>query len=204
MDEEQQHLESLRRAHQKRLRALELRAATEGQNTPVEVLTELDDIRREVSDIDSRLAILKASASNANHPSDQEDARKETYPVPPNLEAIVLLQPQDTVMRALHDLIERGIVLSDQVRTSPPTSQQELDLVSSLWHRWRQMTEQTLRQAFSSLEPLQRLKALNPQHLDFTQSWEVRANALVPDIEHELANLRNLVQRLKNYPEHQG
>lgn len=57
------------------------------------------------------------------------------------------------------------------------------------------------RQSFSSSEPLQRLKALTPRHLDFEESWQNRAKNLPRDIEKELAYLENLLIRLDNYEE---
>jgi hypothetical protein len=105
------------------------------------------------------------------------------------------------VAHDLQDLMMRGASQLDRVRTSPPTSQAALDAESSVWHRWRQSTQQALRGSFSSSKPLQWLDALILPHLDFGQAWETRANALLADYEQDLSFLSDLVARLENYPE---
>lgn len=113
--------------------------------------------------------------------------------------AITLRKPKAEVATELQRQIERGEILLNELRKSPPSSQQELDKWSRCWHDWRRYSEQTIWQSFSSPEPLQWLKDLVPSHLDFKRSWEVRAKNLPRDIEGELALLKNLLVRLDNY-----
>jgi hypothetical protein len=56
MSEQQQHLEKLLLAHQRRLQALELQAASFGLLTPPHISTEIEDIRREIAAIEAQLA----------------------------------------------------------------------------------------------------------------------------------------------------
>jgi hypothetical protein len=55
MDEQRQHLETLRQAHLRRLRELELKAAAFGLNTPAEFATEMADIRAKLTELDQQL-----------------------------------------------------------------------------------------------------------------------------------------------------
>lgn len=64
MIDDRQHLESLRQAHLKRLRVLEIKEAQQGQNTPAEIVIELEEIRHRISDIESRLANLSTPVEN--------------------------------------------------------------------------------------------------------------------------------------------
>lgn len=109
---------------------------------------------------------------------------------------ITLMKPKAGVATELLSQIERGETL---LRESPPSSQQELNEWSRYWHDWRRYSERILRESFSSPEPLQWLKDLVPRHLNFRQSWEVRAKDFSRDIEAELALLKNLLVRLDNY-----
>jgi 3-keto-disaccharide hydrolase len=60
MDEEQrQHLETLHRIYQKRVRILEQEEALMGPQTPPHVLIELDDLRKKIADIDAQLTGVK-------------------------------------------------------------------------------------------------------------------------------------------------
>jgi len=54
--EQRQHLEELRNRHQRRLRELELQAATRGLSTPPEIRMEIEDIWAEIFRIDTELA----------------------------------------------------------------------------------------------------------------------------------------------------
>jgi hypothetical protein len=56
MSEQQQHLEKLILAHQRRLQALELQAASFGLLTPPHISTEIEDIRKEIAAIEAQLA----------------------------------------------------------------------------------------------------------------------------------------------------
>lgn len=55
-EQQRQHLEKLRLVHQKRLQALELQAANFGLSTPPHVLVEIEDIRKEISAIETQFA----------------------------------------------------------------------------------------------------------------------------------------------------
>src|SRR5262245_45797872 len=55
MDDQRQHLDALRQAHQRRLHELELKEAAFGLNTPPEVRTELADIRAKIAELDKQL-----------------------------------------------------------------------------------------------------------------------------------------------------
>lgn len=67
MDEHQQHLDKLRIAHQKRLQILELQAANFGLSTPPHILTEIEDIQRQISSIDAQLRIDESSVQPILH-----------------------------------------------------------------------------------------------------------------------------------------
>lgn len=96
--------------------------------------------------------------------------------------------------------IERGENLLTKLKKSPPSSQTELDLYSRDWHRWRQYSEQILRDSFNTQEPLRWLKSITPHHQDYSEpAWEARAGNLNLDIERELAFLKNLAARVDNY-----
>jgi hypothetical protein len=57
--EQQQHLETLQRIYNKRVRILEQEEALMGPQTPPHVLIELDDLRKKISDIDAQLTGVK-------------------------------------------------------------------------------------------------------------------------------------------------
>lgn len=114
---------------------------------------------------------------------------------------IKLTRSRAAVRQLLEDCIERGAFLGDEVRKSPPSSDVELDAHSRLWHSWRVYCEQAMRESFSTGQPLQWLKELRPQHLDFRKPWEERAKHLPTDIHQELRYLENLLGRLENYEE---
>lgn len=68
MDEQQrQHLEKLRIVHQKRLQTLELQAANFGLSAPPHVLTEIEDIQRQISSIERQLNISKSPPQPISH-----------------------------------------------------------------------------------------------------------------------------------------
>jgi hypothetical protein len=115
--------------------------------------------------------------------------------------AIMLTRSKKKVEEELRGQIIRGNMLLEEVHRSPPSSRNDLDTFSRNWHTWRVFSEQIMRESFSSLEPLERIKALTPRHLDFGQSWQKRAENLPKDIEKELAYLGNLLIRLDNYQE---
>lgn len=115
--------------------------------------------------------------------------------------AIKLTRPKEEVAKELQDQIVRGKILLDNLQKSPPTSRGELDSHSRYWHDWRRYSEQVMWQSFSSQEPVERLKALVPRHLDFEKPWQTRAKSLPGDIEKELAYFENLLARLDNYEE---
>jgi hypothetical protein len=60
-DKQRQHLDELRRTYQRRLRVLELQAASFGLSAPPHVLTEIEDIREKIAAIDTQLAESKQS-----------------------------------------------------------------------------------------------------------------------------------------------
>ena len=95
--------------------------------------------------------------------------------------------------------IKRGKILFDKLQKSPPSSPEQLGEQSKKWHSWRQSTEQSMRELFSSLEPLHWLMELKPRHLDFEKPWKERARHLHQDIEKEISFFQNLLQRLGNY-----
>jgi hypothetical protein len=163
------------------------------------------DIQEACADIRRIKTTLRNwSATVEDLPDDDADRRTLIHPAPSEQKGILLLRSREAVRHDLQDQIMRGAILRDHIRTSPPPSQAALDAESSAWHRWRQISIQTFRESFSAPEPLQWLDALSVRHLDFAQSWETRANALLPDIEQELAYLNNLSMRLNNYPERDG
>jgi hypothetical protein len=55
MNSEQEHIEKLRSAYEKRLRILELKEAQQGYNTPAEVLMEITDLQNKIEALDRRL-----------------------------------------------------------------------------------------------------------------------------------------------------
>jgi predicted ATPase len=72
MDNEQrQHLESLRRLHQRRLQALELRTALHGGATPPEVSIEIEDIQTIIASLDTQLKQDLRTASPGEHSTPQ-------------------------------------------------------------------------------------------------------------------------------------
>jgi len=54
-DEQRRHLEALRRDHQRRLQVLERQQATQGLQTPPQILTEIEDILAAITTIEARL-----------------------------------------------------------------------------------------------------------------------------------------------------
>jgi len=99
----------------------------------------------------------------------------------------------------LTNLIEVGDSLLDLVRKSRPSTLEELDARSRDWHKWRQFSEQSMRELFTPPMPLAWLKELRPKHLDFEKPLEERAKDLLRDVEKETLYFRNLLQRLDNY-----
>jgi len=55
-DRQRQHLENLRRSHQRRLQVLELQAAAFGLTAPPHVLIEIEDLKQTIAAIDAQLA----------------------------------------------------------------------------------------------------------------------------------------------------
>lgn len=55
------NLAELRREHERRLRYLELRAARDGDDTPAQVLTEIEDIQSKIAEIDQTLGVVAAA-----------------------------------------------------------------------------------------------------------------------------------------------
>src|SRR6266498_5360912 len=53
--EHREHLKDLRQIHQKRLRVLEQAAATRGLDAQPHIKTEIDDIQKEIANIDEQL-----------------------------------------------------------------------------------------------------------------------------------------------------
>lgn len=120
---------------------------------------------------------------------------------PPQNFAISLTKSKREVEKELQDQIERGRVLLNELQKKPILNREDIDVFSSYWHNWRRGSEQILSLSFSSSEPLQWLKALAPNHLDFSKSAQYRAKKLRDDIDQELAYLENLLLRLGNYGE---
>jgi len=113
-----EHLESLLKAHQKRLHALELKAALQGQNTPAEILIEIDDLRETIATIQAQVDQAKklASGEYAGPPS-QED--KKAGALTKKIEIVfngnfdnVTPSLQQAVVRALAAMVE---ISPDQV-----------------------------------------------------------------------------------------
>jgi hypothetical protein len=79
-NEERQHLEELRNNHQKRLRALEIQAASYGIDTPAHISTQIEDARREITNIDSQLSayttILNPPRPQVNQPFGVEEEQR--------------------------------------------------------------------------------------------------------------------------------
>lgn len=63
--EQRQHLNELRQNHQRRLRILELQAASFGLSAPPHILIEIEDIRDKIKEVDAQLAELDRSAQKA-------------------------------------------------------------------------------------------------------------------------------------------
>jgi len=70
MSEQQQYLEKLILAHQRRLQALELQAASFGLLTPPHISTEIEDIRKELAAIEAQLA--HSEQVNTQRPGGEE------------------------------------------------------------------------------------------------------------------------------------
>src|SRR6185503_12927785 len=62
-DDQRSHLDGLRQAHLRRLRILEQQAAITGVNTRPEVLTEIEDLRATIAQIESQLAATTEAPS---------------------------------------------------------------------------------------------------------------------------------------------
>jgi hypothetical protein len=160
-------------------------------------------VRQATSDADIE-ALIKLLEKGGFRRLTASNAQGGSALQPPSLRAdvvIALTKPKVKVAQDLRDLIKRGKILLKEIKTSTVSSQQQLDQRSRFWHTWRVFSEQTMRQSFSSSEPLQRLKDLAPSHLNFKKSWQERAQDLPQDIEKELAYLENLLVRLDNYKE---
>lgn len=59
-DEEQQEIMALATAHKRRLRVLEEQRALRGADTPPDVVIEIEDITKQIADLDAQLALLRA------------------------------------------------------------------------------------------------------------------------------------------------
>jgi hypothetical protein len=59
-DEDQQQIMALATAHKRRLRVLEEQQALRGADTPPDIVIEIEDISRQIADLDARLALLQA------------------------------------------------------------------------------------------------------------------------------------------------
>jgi hypothetical protein len=62
VDDELMHKQQLLKAHISRLRVLELRAATTGQNTPPEISIEIEEIRRQIRTLVAEIKALQTTA----------------------------------------------------------------------------------------------------------------------------------------------
>lgn len=63
-NEERQHLEELRNTHQKRLRAMEIQAASYGIDTPAHISTQIEHVRKEIEKIDNQLSAYTTTLSS--------------------------------------------------------------------------------------------------------------------------------------------
>ncbi|HEU5099809.1 MAG TPA: AAA family ATPase [Roseiflexaceae bacterium] len=61
-DEEQQRIMALATTHKRRLRVLEEQRALRGVDTPAEIVLEIEDITKQIADLDARLAVLRSHA----------------------------------------------------------------------------------------------------------------------------------------------
>jgi hypothetical protein len=59
-DEEQQRIMALATTHKRRLRVLEEQQALRGVDTPAEIVLEIEDITKQIADLDARLAVLQS------------------------------------------------------------------------------------------------------------------------------------------------
>ncbi|MEO7911384.1 MAG: AAA family ATPase [Roseiflexaceae bacterium] len=59
-DEEQQQIMALATAHKRRLRLLEEQQALRGADTPPDIVIEIEDITKQIADLDAQLALLRA------------------------------------------------------------------------------------------------------------------------------------------------
>jgi len=83
MDNDQQrHLEELRRAYQKRLRVLELQSAQQGLQTPAHIVMELEELRQKLADIDRQLG-AGALAADGTIVAGETSAPQQAPAVPP-------------------------------------------------------------------------------------------------------------------------
>lgn len=113
-----------------------------------------------------------------------------------------LTRPKSDVAEELRGQIERGKILLEEFRTSPPSSAQDLYEQSRQWHQWRRYSEQVLRDSFSTDDPLRRLQQqCRPGHLQFDKSWEYRAKQLPSDVAQEVAFCETLLGWIDNYDE---
>lgn len=146
-------------------------------------------------DIETLIKVLERSGFQRLAPSPVQPTPREDV-------RISLTRPKADVVIDLRGQIERGQALLDQLHKASPSSQWEVEQQSAKWHSWRQYSEQVLVQSFSTLGPLQWLKALRPRHLQFERPWRYRAENLPLDVEQELAFLENLLNRIDNYSSH--
>ena len=66
---ELKHLEELREAHQRRLRSLELKAATYGLDTPPQIAIEITEIRARVVQLGQQTAVIRPPLPPQPHPA---------------------------------------------------------------------------------------------------------------------------------------
>jgi hypothetical protein len=114
---------------------------------------------------------------------------------------ISLTKSKSEVKKELQDQIDRGNLLLNELQKKPLLIRENIDEYSIYWHDWRRRSEQILSLSFTSTEPLQQLRDLTPNHLDFGKSVQYRAEKLPDDIKQEIAFLENLLHRLRNYGE---
>lgn len=121
----------------------------------------------------------------------------------PKFQAIRLTRPKEDIRRDINQLIERGNIILEILKKSPPGSQSELyEMSAKYWHDgWRVPLEQIITISFSPLKPLKWLQKIPLLHKNYGAGWKQNAKDLQRDIETEMAFLQDLLARLDNYQE---
>lgn len=115
-DDERQQLREVLRAHQRRLRVLEIQEATKGINTPPEIITEIEDVRSEIRTTEMRLRQLTPPTDRATQRQRRSDAlaafyRKDWERAEELLEQVLEANPGDAEMEKKLQQVQRELEL---------------------------------------------------------------------------------------------